>query len=143
MAESDQRATVVRALNKAGLHAVPVENMLRKGFPDIDFSHGLIETKWLRSWPKREETPVRLPHYTQEQKIFHLKRWRASRNCWVILQCGKDWLLFTGQDAAYNLGEKDRPTLFRIAVGHWTSRAEFEKEFPTLFPKPHWKNDQT
>jgi hypothetical protein len=79
-----------------------------------------MECKWLRSWPKREETPVVLDHpYTPEQKAWARRRWARGQPVWVILQCGREWLLFDAIVAAEHLGTADREYLSTLAYRHW------------------------
>ena len=68
--ESTMRARVVKALRS--LHAVSVENGVGVGTPDVNCTTCWIELKAVTkaNIPKREDTPVRLPHFTQQQKIW-------------------------------------------------------------------------
>jgi hypothetical protein len=127
VAETDLRRTVVTALRP--LDAIAVENLVYKGTPDVNYVEGWIELKWLRAWPKRPTTKVRLDHpLTQEQRVWLTKRWRAGGNCYVLLQVGREYLLFTGQDAACSLGDSTREELETYAIMVWhngLNRAEF------------------
>ena len=50
------RGRLTKALRS--LHAVAVENPVHPGTPDINYSEGWIEAKWLRAWPRKPETVV-------------------------------------------------------------------------------------
>lgn len=80
-----------------------------------------MECKWLRNWPKRPATPVRLDHpYTSEQKAWAKKRWKRGQPVWVMLQANRrEWLLFDAIVACKYLGEADREELSRFAYRHW------------------------
>jgi hypothetical protein len=117
MAESDQRSTVVKALKK--LDAVAVENPAYPGTPDVNYVEGWIELKWLRAWPARQDTVVTLKHYTNQQKIFAVRRRRAGGNCWLLLQVRNQWLLFDGAVAAIKLNKSTAKELHDAAHTVW------------------------
>lgn len=117
MAESDQRSTVVKALKK--LDAVAVENPAYPGTPDVNYVEGWIELKWLRRWPERQDTIVRIDHYTNQQKIFAVRRRRAGGNCWLLLQVRNQWLLFDGAVAAIRLNKSTAKELHDAAEYVW------------------------
>ena len=119
MSEQGQRRRVLRALKP--LHAVPVENPAKPGTPDVNYIEGWIELKWLRRWPAREETIVRLEHFTVQQRRFLRDRWQRGGRCWLLLQVGREWLLFTGQDAHDYVGQMSRGGLYRCARVRWES----------------------
>lgn len=125
--EQQQRQKVVKALNKAGRDATSVENPAYPGTPDIQFIGGWIECKYLEDWPAREETTVRIPHFTQQQRVWLIRRWMACEKLvtrqdrgWLLIYVvsTKDWLLFDGLVAG-KLVAKDgatREKLFELAV---------------------------
>lgn len=113
--ESSMRARVINALRP--LHAVPIENAVGLGTPDVNCSTGWIELKSEDAWPKRDETPLRLKRYTPHQKIW-LKRRDAVGRAWLLLRVGREWLLFRGRDADI-LGQSTRKQLFAAATRYW------------------------
>lgn len=119
MSEKGQRARVVRALKP--MHAIPVENRVGvSGTPDVNFSGGWIELKWLRHWPKGEETLVRLDHFTPQQRNWLARRWEVGASAWLLLQVGPEWLLFTGRDAKEYVGRLTRQGLYIVCRARWT-----------------------
>ncbi len=78
-------------------------------------AEGWIELKWLRAWPKRESTRLEIRHYTKQQRLWHKKRWHVGGTVWLLLQVGKDWLLFDGDTAATVVGRATRDELFKAA----------------------------
>lgn len=118
MTETNQRKTVIRALKP--LHAIPVENPIKPGTPDINFVGGWMELKWLRKWPP-EGNIVRLPHFTIQQRRWLKRRWTAGGRAWVLLQCRREWMLFTGMTANRLLGHLTKDALSRVATRHWTT----------------------
>lgn len=102
------------------LDAMPVENSVRPGTPDINCARGWIECKWLRRWPKNCDTsPVLLDHFTPQQRIWLSRRWETGGGAWLLFQVGHEWLLFTGDVAAKHVGRATRPELRELACEHW------------------------
>lgn len=119
MAEHDMRQRVVRAL--AGLHAFPVENPVHPGTPDIALNGAWIECKWMREWPARPDTIVKLDHeLNTAQRLWHKTHHRLGGRSYVLLQVRHEWLLFGGLDAALHL-ERDwtREHCSLAALRHW------------------------
>jgi hypothetical protein len=114
MSESNMRQRLVKELRP--LHAIAVENPAGIGTPDINFVLGWIECKWLRNWPKRHDTIVKLQHdLTLEQRVWAKERISKGGNAWVILQCKRDWLIFRGDKAAKLIGNATRVQLLHNA----------------------------
>jgi hypothetical protein len=112
------RRRIVKDLNS--LDAVAVENPAKPGTPDVNFAEGWIELKWLRAWKASNwETPVLIPHFTPQQRVFLMKRWRVAQSAWMLLQVGHEWLLFDGEFAAEYVGRVTRQALIEGAVKHW------------------------
>jgi len=125
--EQQQRQLLVKALTKAGLDATSVENPAYPGTPDIQFIDGWIECKWVEDWPKKEDTTVRIPHFTQQQRVWLLRRHLACAKQktshgygWLVLYVAstKEWLLFDGEAAARWVAKDgtNKARLFKIAL---------------------------
>ena len=134
--EKAMRSNVVKLLRKAGLDARPVENAVDIGYPDIEYIGGLLELKQIDAWPKKIETPLRCEHYTQEQRIWHERRWHAGGAIYVLLQVGPEFLLFTGPTAANLLGFSSRKVLFEHCLAHYTSLADLSGHLPYFLKLP-------
>ena len=119
------------------LHAQPVENVVVVGYPDVEFIGGLLECKWLRNWPARSATPVRLQHYTNAQRDFLRDRWDAGGACGLMLQCRIDWLLFDAP-AAQLVGTLPREQLYEAACWR-TTRFDYDKPALVDYLK-NWRN---
>lgn len=118
MSEQGMRKRVAgRALKP--LDAVSVENPAYPGTPDVNFVEGWIELKWARRWPEREDTPFRVEHFTQQQKVWLVRRWRKGGNVWLLLQVGKEWMLFDGPTAVELVGKATRKELQLGAQAYW------------------------
>jgi hypothetical protein len=119
MSEQGMRQTLIEALRP--LDGVSVENPACPGTPDINYVEGWIECKWLRSWPKKADTPVRLEHPLKDNQRAWLRRRRIHKGrVWVLLQCKREWFLFYGEVAAEHLGYVCRAKLFLVAYKYWS-----------------------
>lgn len=79
---------------------------------------GFIELKRLLAWPKRSTTPVRLPHYSNEQVNF-LERWgRAGAGAFLLAQVDEDFMLFSWRDARAVFDGLNGARLIEIAAAH-------------------------
>lgn len=80
----------------------------------------------MEAWPKREDTIVRIPHYTKEQKHFLLSRGRAGGRCWLLLRVGaREHLLFDSEAAQY-VGAQTHGGLIAHAET-WDEGMDFEQ----------------
>lgn len=118
MAESNMRKNLCNQLKK--LDAQAVENRVGPGTPDINYIGGHIECKWLRAWPKRHGTVVKLQHpLLPSQKVWIRRRNRRGGKAWVMLQCKWEWLLFKGDVACDFLGKLTQGELVNRAYHYW------------------------
>lgn len=101
------------------------EDRLNEGVPDVSFGskdkQGWIELKALHDWPKKENTIVKIDHYTPQQKIWLLKRGRVGGCCWLLLKVKYDWLLFDYKNAQL-VGKSNKQQLFTLSIFHWSDR---------------------
>lgn len=115
MTEARMRQAVVAALK--GRDAVAVENPIRPGTPDVNYIEGWIELKQIPAWPKRADTPVRIDHFTPQQRVWlHRRCLRGGRAHVLLLVGNKEWLLFQGEDAANHLGKIPKKQLLSLAI---------------------------
>lgn len=119
MSERDQRSRIIKALKpldafRADPPGVPA------GVPDVNYIEGWLELKWLRSWPKRSETVVKIDHFTDGQRRWLNRRYNLGGNAWLLLQVKREWLLFTGRDAHDYVGNLTRNGLYRCTRQRWT-----------------------
>jgi hypothetical protein len=127
------RGRVVEALR--ALNAVPVENPVLPGTPDVNFVEGWLELKWLRAWPKSEGTVVRVEHFTPQQRIFHLRRRMAGGRSDVLIQCRREWILLDGSVAIFVIGQATRQQLHDAAVRSWSNGLD-RKELVECVSRP-------
>lgn len=114
--EYNDRSMLVKLLKS--LDAIPVENPARPGTPDVNYLHGWIELKRLPHWPKRGG-PLRVPHFSPQQKIRHVKRCQAGGNSFVLVRVGDDWLLMDGEVASIVLGKSKKRELIHHSIFYW------------------------
>ncbi len=119
VSEHGQRQRLIRALMP--LHGVPIENPVQPGTPDINYINGWIECKWLRSWPVRASTPVRIEHFTIQQRRWLKKHCTLGGSAWLLLQVQAEWLLFSGIVAHDHVGGATRQELYDLASARWKS----------------------
>jgi hypothetical protein len=119
------RQRVVRIMRP--YDAVSVENRAYPGTADVNYVEGWVELKWMPRWPRGcEIDPVRVKHFTPQQRVWLRRRWRRGGNVYLLLQAGQDWLLFAGDVAADLLGKVPRPVLVENALAHWKGLNEQE-----------------
>jgi hypothetical protein len=113
------RQSVVKALRE--LDAISVENKVYPGTPDVNYIGGWMELKWLRRWPKNcDESPVKIDHFTPQQRVWLKRRWRRGGAAWLLLQVRTDWLIFDGETAALIVGRVPRGKLFELCRQSWS-----------------------
>lgn len=120
-AESHIRQRVVALLKKAKLDPISVENPVHPGTPDVNHLNGWLELKQLPRWPKRSGTPVRVAHFTAQQRVWLRRRALAGGKVHVLLRVGDEWLLFEGGWASLNLGFLSAAELRAGAVHYWAT----------------------
>lgn len=117
MSERLFRQNVIHLLRP--LDAQSVENICHPGTPDVNCTLGWIELKWVKSPPARPDTILAVRHFTPQQRVWLMRRWRAGGGAWLLLQCGKSWLLFTGETAADVVGRTPMGILHAAACSQW------------------------
>ncbi|RKZ20214.1 hypothetical protein DRQ50_00210 [bacterium] len=136
MSEQGMRKAVTKMLKP--LNAISVENPVLPGTPDVNYVEGWIELKWIRAWPKGEDTPVRIEHYTPQQRVWALRRRRAGGRCWWLLRCRSEWLLLDGADAALVVNTEgcNKTKLIEVAVKYWPKSIDQKELIECLTREP-------
>lgn len=92
----------------AKLDPVRVENPIHPGTPDVNLCSGQwIELKCVPGWPARENSLLRISHFTPQQRVWLYKRWKyAPSSTYLLLEvrAERQWLLFDGDVAAQIVG---------------------------------------
>lgn len=123
MSELHIRRGLVKMLKP--IHAVPVESPIVPGIPDVNYTDGWIELKYVKDKPIRGGI-VRIPHFTIQQRIWLRKRTAAGGKCWLLLVICREWLLFRGDVAAEHVGNVTLEVLREVAAEKWCNRPDRE-----------------
>ena len=103
-----------------------VENILTAGTPDVSYgvpSHqGWIELKYMRQFPKRDTTKVKIKHWEPIQKQWIVKRGMVSGNCWMMIRVEDEIFLFS-YDQTYLVEEWTKREWRMNCSGYWTAGA--------------------
>lgn len=120
----------------AGQHAVRIESRTTgSGIPDVNYNHGWIELKYLEGWPVRPNTPVRIDHYTKEQRAWAVQRTLAGGQVFFLLKVGTmEWLLLQGAVAAQSVGRLPRSELYKKCLARWVRKPKKEELLTWLLP---------
>jgi hypothetical protein len=118
MSEKTMAATFV-LLTKA-LDPRRVENMLSIGTPDVNLTTGWVELKWCRSWPA-SGGPLRLDHFTDEQRRWLQRRWDAGGGAWLVLQVRQEWFVFNAPEC-HQVGHLTHDELIACASAYFQQK---------------------
>lgn len=136
MSESDLRQTFCKLAKR--LDPVCVENLLTGstgvGTPDVNLSNGAwVELKWAKAWPARATTPLRVPHFTQEQRDWAKRRTDAGGCCYLLLQVGPEWFIF-GYPGMLSVGYLTHEELKESALTYFATKPSGEALCAALLP---------
>jgi hypothetical protein len=105
------------------------EDAIGLGIPDVSYGvngvNGWIELKHSPDFPKKDATPVRLRHFTDEQRLFLISRGETGGYCWVLWQIKRDYFLFD-HTVVWQLGDLPKQGLLDHAYRHWTPKLDTE-----------------
>ena len=82
------------------------EDRLNLGVPDVSYTikntNGWIEMKQIEKWPAKSTTPIKIKHFTAQQRQFL----RTRANCFLLLWVRSEniWLLFIGKSITPEFG---------------------------------------
>lgn len=99
--ESNLWSTIKR--NLPNVHWQRIESTTGVGIPDINGCYNgcdfWIEIKYLDAFPKRPATPVRINHFTAEQKLWLKRRGEVGGRVLLFVQVGREYFLFDWEEA--------------------------------------------
>jgi len=99
------------------------------GIPDvvcsINDTHHFIELKCVPSFPKRENTPIRLPHFTSDQKWWLKQHGEAGKYCYVFVKVEKEYYLFRWGNVS-GLGEWNKKEMHENCDFYAKGRMDYE-----------------
>lgn len=142
------RQTVVRMLRS--LDAISVENSVYPGTPDVNYGgrdvngrrvEGWLELKWAADWPARGG-PLRLPHFTAEQRAWLRRRHHRGGRIHLLLQVNRlEWFLLDGRTAGEYLGNLTRDGIILAAQRYSLSGLDGEELIRWLSEDSHMGSD--
>lgn len=109
------------------------EDAFSEGIPDVSFDmpgirgSGWIELKYLETFPKREKTIVRIPHYTNMQRLWIKYHGRINCRTFLFVQVGREYFLFDWHTASDYVGRSYRQLDFRAEAFYWKNHIDFDK----------------
>ena len=108
-----------------------IENSFFKGIPDVNYlingCEGWIELKYREKFPVRTKTPIKLNHFTKEQKLWHKIRVENGGRTFMFLKIDKTYYLFKG-DNIQLVGSLNRKEMENKCCKTWEKKINF-KEF--------------
>lgn len=110
-----------------GLHMERIENgSVNKGTPDVELCLrgrcAWVELKYLEGAPKKPSTPVRIPHFTAEQKLWLRKRGICGGLAWLFVQVGGA----NPQDTEYFLFDHEAAQVVtELTIAEWRTWANW------------------
>jgi hypothetical protein len=102
---------------------------VEEGTPDANLcAPGLgelwLELKAVDHFPKGLDTPVRVPHFTPQQRAWLAERVRAGGHAAVLLQVERWYVLLGGAYAVRNLGRVPARVLDENGIHSWKRNFE-------------------
>jgi len=120
----------------AELDPYRIESTTKSGIPDVNITTGWIELKFAPRWPQRDNSKLRLPGFSKEQKEWLLKRKTHGGKCWVVLRVGSsggaETYIFDGEVAAKFLGNLSRKEMQEKAL-YWCQFLPPVNHLKTIF----------
>ncbi len=139
MKESSLSHILKIALTKLGILFRRIEDACTPGTPDVYLrSHAgsaWVELKYVKEWPKRPATLVRIEHFSPEQKLWLLKEGQSGGLAWVFIQVADDYLLFDWK-AAQGLGGMTKSGMLSSCVKWWKKPCNWEEVGRLLLSSP-------
>jgi len=113
-----------------------IEDMLKAGIPDVSYAvpnhQGWIELKYMKEFPKKNTTKVRIYHWTPIQKAWMRKRGRVNPNVWLLVMVDEEIFLFSYKQLIF-IEEWTAAEWRAKAAGYWYKGAfDAMQAFQTL-----------
>lgn len=98
---------------------VSIENALTTpGLPDLCLTTGWAELKILSKWPVRASTPLRIDHFTAEQKRWAIWWTDHGGMYWLVVKVAREIFLFNAQQAQ-KVGTLTRDEMLANCIAHF------------------------
>jgi hypothetical protein len=110
------------------VRAKRVENTVEAGTPDVYIrsTHGSCwaELKYLAAFPKKATSIVKIPHYTDNQRLWLREEGILGGNAWLFVQVDHDYFLFDWR-AAQDVTGWTAFSWRQHAVRCWSGRCDW------------------
>lgn len=131
MRESSLWGTMSTNLRKVrGTRVKRIENSCDSGTPDVYLRslHGAawVELKHLKEFPVRPTTPIRIPHFTDQQRLWLREEGLLGGNAWLFVQVAKSYFLFDWQ-AAQHIVDWTRIQWLAHATRWWEGKCDWQE----------------
>jgi hypothetical protein len=104
------------------LAPISIENALTTpGIGDVSHVNGWVELKIIDKWPVRASTPLRIEHFTDEQRRWSEKWVAAGGNYWLTVKVAREWFIFTVPNSL-EVGELTREQMLAKCLRHWKQK---------------------
>ncbi|MCK9231141.1 MAG: hypothetical protein RBS96_02535 [Dehalococcoidales bacterium] len=104
-----------------------IESPCSPGVPDIYYTNrvykrmGWVELKYIHRWPINSQRILKVEHFTPQQKNWIRLNHKAGARVFLMIQVGKDYLIFDGE-TAQNVGAMNKHEMFVMALKSWSNR---------------------
>lgn len=106
------------------------EDKFQRGIADISFCQngigGWMELKHVSDYPARDKTPIRMPHYSIDQKEFLEKKGKCMGNTWLFIQIAGDFFLYD-HVAAQDLPDKTKTEMVELSTFFYEKRLDYSQ----------------
>lgn len=117
----------LKGLMKQRWDATRIESDTGAGIPDVSYGvptgNGWIELKYLPAFPKKSSTPIKMSHFTSQQKMWLKRRGRIAGNVWLLVRVEDEFFLFDWQQALLCEAWNQNEWRF-LAKGFWSGRID-------------------
>lgn len=107
-------------------HWVRVENRVERGTPDVNYVidgvEGWIELKSLGHLAADPRLPLRIRHYTKQQRFWAIRRARAGGHVALLIRVErgpKEYMLIPGEWGARNINKATPEEVRGASLGVW------------------------
>lgn len=131
MSETRFRKYLAKGLNPFS-HIIQVENSYSIGHPDtnycIDGYEGNIELKYIKKWPVRANTIVKIDHYTKGQRAWIFKRAMALGSVFLFVKIENEYFLFSPFVSIEKVGiTLNKEGFYKNCIATWNKRIHFDE----------------
>ena len=113
------------------------EDRMSPGIPDISYGlngvNGWLELKSLYYWPMHPTTTIRIPGFTDQQRVWLQNRGHRGGRCWLLIRIERTYLLFSWEQV-HLIGELTKAQMYFEATKVWQTSINWS-EFKRIISK--------